>query len=150
MEHNQLSVVIQSLPHVYAVPKLIDQTKVFIEKQQLLEAHVNLRDMESLRDDVLYRLQKARPLFSTTEDGHQNGEALDLVRQFFARVQDLSEELGCTMFSLAHSALTVAHCDPSILVSAVRIIEREELLDVEESRGPPQLLWKPPGRPKRW
>ncbi|XP_040185164.1 exocyst complex component 3-like protein isoform X2 [Rana temporaria] len=150
MEHTQLSVVIQSLPHVYAVPKLIDQTKEFIEKQQLLEAHVNLRDLESLRDNVLYRLQKAGPLLSATEVGQQNGEALDLVRQFFARVQDLSEELGGAIFSLAHSALTVARCDPTILVSAVRIIEREEVLDVEESRGPPQLLWKPPGRPKRW
>ncbi|XP_072278509.1 exocyst complex component 3-like protein isoform X2 [Pyxicephalus adspersus] len=149
-EHVQLSVVIKSLPHIYAVPKLINRTRELIEKQQLLEAHVNLRDLENLRNDVLYRLQKAGPFLSTNEDGQQNGEALDLVRQFFAGVQDLSEDLGHTISSLAHSALTVARCDPSVLVSAVRIIEREELLDVEESRGPLQFLWKPPGRPKRW
>ncbi|KAM5125168.1 exocyst complex component 3-like protein, partial [Mantella aurantiaca] len=150
MDHVQLCVVIQSLPRVYAVPKLMDQTRDLIENQQLLEAHVNLRDLESLRDDVLYRLQKAGPVLSTTEDGHQNQEALDLVRQFFGGVQIVSEELGHAIFSLGHSALAVARRDPSVLVCAVRIIEREEVLDVEESRGPPQLLWKPPGRPKRW
>lgn len=134
----------------FSVPKLIDQTKELIEKQQLLEAHVNVRNLESLRDDVLYRLQKAGPLLSTSEEAQHNQEALDLVRQFFGGVQDVSDKLGHTIFSLAHSALTVARCDPSVLVSAIRIIEREELLDDEESRGPLQLLWKPPGRPKQW
>ncbi|XP_068115656.1 exocyst complex component 3-like protein [Hyperolius riggenbachi] len=150
MEHIQLSVVIQSLPQIYAVPTLIGQSRELIENQQLLEAHVHLRDLESLRDDVLYRLQRVGPLVSTCDDVQESAEALDLVRHFFAGVQDLSEELSNLIFSLARSALNVASSDPSVLVSAVRIIEREEFLDIEESRGPPQQLWRPPGRPKRW
>ncbi|XP_075045561.1 exocyst complex component 3-like protein [Mixophyes fleayi] len=150
MEHVQLSVVIQSLPYIYTVPKMIDQTRDLIEKHHLLKAHINLRDLETLRDDVLYRLQRVRPSVGSSCYVQQSAEAADLVQQFFAGVQDLSEGLGHTLFSLASSALSVASSDPSILVSAVRIIEREEFLDVEDLRGPPQQLWKPLGRPKLW
>ncbi|XP_075694346.1 exocyst complex component 3-like protein [Rhinoderma darwinii] len=146
MEHVQLSVVIQSLPYIYAVPHLIAQTRDLLKNQRLLEAHVNLRELESLRDDVLYRLQKVGPFVDSSD--RPNAEAADLVQQFFAGVQGVSEELGRTLSSLARSALGVACSDPSLLVSAVRIIEREEFLDAEESKG--QQLWKPPGRPKHW
>ncbi|KAM3920339.1 exocyst complex component 3-like protein [Leptodactylus fuscus] len=149
MEHVQLSVVIQSLPYIYAVPKMITQTQDLMENQRLLEAHVNLRELESLRDDVLFRLQKVGPLVDSTDD-QNNAEASDLVLQFFAGVQGLSEELGRMLDSLARSAIGVARSDPSLLVSAIRIIEREEFLDAEETKGPMQQLWKPPGRPKHW
>ncbi|MEE6499637.1 hypothetical protein FKM82_003518 [Ascaphus truei] len=154
MEHVQLSVVIQSLPYIYTVPELVSQTRNLIENQRLLEAHVHLRDLESLRDDVLYRLQRVGPLagakLGNGDAGLHGEDAAELVLQFFAGVQELSEELGHTLFSLANSAVSLACSDPSLLVSAVRIIEREEHLDVEESRGKPQQLWKPPGRPKHW
>ncbi|KAM8946110.1 exocyst complex component 3-like protein [Pelodytes ibericus] len=146
MEHIQLSVVIQSLPYIYSVPELLSQTKVLIETHCLLEAHANLRDLENLRDDVLYRLQRVGPS-SRPQPG---GDAALLVQQFFAGVNDLSVELGHTIFSLASSALSLACSDPTLLVSAVRIIEREEYLDVEELRGPAQHPWKAAGRPKRW
>ncbi|XP_056381303.1 exocyst complex component 3-like protein isoform X2 [Hyla sarda] len=149
MEHVQLSVVIQSLPYIYAVPTMITQTRDLIENQHLLDAHVNLRKLESLRDDVLYRLQKVGPLVDPTDD-QANAEATELVQQFFTGVQGLSEELAHTLFSLARSALGVARSDPSLLVSAIRIIEREEFLDVEETKGPVLQPWKPPGRPKHW
>ncbi|XP_063293761.1 exocyst complex component 3-like protein isoform X2 [Pelobates fuscus] len=141
MEHVQLSVVLESLPYIYSVPELLSQTHVLIERQRLLEAHVNLRDLESLRDDVLYRLQRVGPL-SAAENG---GDATELVEQFFAGVQNLSEELGQTIFSLASSSLSLACSDPTLLVSAVRIIEREESLDLVMSGGSPTS-----GRPKRW
>ncbi|KAM4722308.1 exocyst complex component 3-like protein [Rhinophrynus dorsalis] len=154
MEHVQLSAVIQSLPYIYTVPELVSQTRDLIERQHLLEAHVNLRDLESFRDDVLYRLQRVGPLAGSkhcASDDMQHGEdASVLVQRFFAGVQDLSEELGRTLFSMAYSAVSLACSDPSLFVSAVRIIEREEYLDLEESRGPPQQLWRPPGRPKHW
>ncbi|XP_073515977.1 exocyst complex component 3-like protein isoform X2 [Phyllobates terribilis] len=149
MEHVQLSVVIQSLPYIYAVPNMIAQTRDLIEKQHLLEAHVTLRDLESLRDGILYRLQKAGPLPDAT-DVQPDAEGADLVQQFFAGVQGVSEELRAMLSSLAQSALGVARSDPSLLVSAIRIIEREEFLDAEETRGPMQQLWRPPGRPKHW
>ncbi|KAG9474719.1 hypothetical protein GDO78_003272 [Eleutherodactylus coqui] len=149
MEHVQLSVAIQSLPYIYAVPKQIAETQELLESRHLLEAHVHLRELESLRDDVLYRLQKFRPSLDSTDD-QPNTEAADLVQRFFAGVQGLSEDLGRTLSSLATSALEVARSDPSLLVSAIRIIEREEILDVEEFRGPVQQPWKPPGRPKHW
>ncbi|CAH2308294.1 exocyst complex component 3 [Pelobates cultripes] len=141
MEHVQLSVVLQSLPYIYSVPELLSQTHVLIERQRLLEAHVNLRDLESLRDEVLYRLQRVGPL-SAAENG---GDATELVEQFFAGVQNLSEELGQTIFSLASSSLSLACSDPTLLVSAVRITEREESLDLVMSGGSPTS-----GRPKRW
>ncbi|XP_077145140.1 exocyst complex component 3-like protein isoform X1 [Ranitomeya variabilis] len=149
MEHVQLSVVIQSLPYLHAVPTLIAQSRDLIEKRHLLEAHVTLRDLESLRDGILYRLQKAEASPDST-DVHINDEEADLVQHFFAGVQEVSEELGAMLSSLAKSALGVARSDPSLLVSAIRIIEREEFLDAQEARGSMQQLWRPPGRPKHW
>ncbi|XP_018113604.1 exocyst complex component 3-like protein isoform X2 [Xenopus laevis] len=153
-EHVQLSVVIQSLPFIYTVPELISHTQNLIETQSLLEAHRNLRDLESFRDVVLYRLQRVRPLedpSSCTSEDEQHGEdPAELVQQFFAGVNNLSEDLGRLLFSLAQSAVSLACSNPSLLVSAVRIIEREEYLDAEDTRGSPQQLWRPPGRPKQW
>ncbi|KAG8437247.1 hypothetical protein GDO86_008086 [Hymenochirus boettgeri] len=153
-EHVQLSVVIQSLPYIYTVPEVISQTQGLIENQQILEAHVHLRDLESLRDDVLYRLQRVRtledPKFCSSDDTQCNEDPAELVLEFFSGVHSLSEELGRVLFSLANSAVSLACSNPSLLVSAVRIIEREELLDAEEEILSPQQPWKPPGRPKHW
>uniref|UniRef100_A0A8C5WJF9 Exocyst complex component 3-like protein n=1 Tax=Leptobrachium leishanense TaxID=445787 RepID=A0A8C5WJF9_9ANUR len=132
MEHVQLTMVLKSLPYIYSVPELLSQTHHLIDKQRLLEAHINLRDLENLRDDVLCRLQSG-------------GDAVELVQQFFSGVQDLSEELGRTIFSMASSASSLASSDPTLLVSAIRIIEREEYLDTETFHRSP-----PPGRPKCW
>ncbi|KAM9290543.1 LOW QUALITY PROTEIN: exocyst complex component 3-like protein, partial [Gastrophryne carolinensis] len=144
-EHLQLSVVIQSLPHIHAAPLLIGQTRKLVEEQQLLEAHVKLRDLESLQDEVLRRLEGAGPLARPCRGAQVDPEGLELVTGFFAGVQELSEQLADAIFSLARSAVTVARSDPVLLVSAVRIIEREELLDAEGRRA-----HAPPGRPKRW
>ncbi|KAM4605812.1 exocyst complex component 3-like protein [Discoglossus pictus] len=150
-EHVQLTVVIQSLPYIYTVPELVCETRLLIESHHLLDAHIHLRDLESLRDDVLYRLQRVGPSSDMANDGsHQSGDATELVQDFFSGVHELSNVLGCTLFSLASSAVTLSSSDPALLVSAVRIIEREEYLDAEESRGPPQNQWMPPGRPKHW
>ncbi|KAE8609303.1 hypothetical protein XENTR_v10011771 [Xenopus tropicalis] len=153
-EHVQLSVVIQSLPFIYTVPELISHTKNLIETQNLLEAHRNLRELESFRDIVLYRLQRVRPLEDpsccTGEDVQHGEDPAELVQQFFAGVNNLSEDLGRVLFSLAQSSVSLARSNPSLLVSAVRIIEREEYLDEEDTKGSPQQLWRPPGRPKHW
>ncbi|XP_053558825.1 exocyst complex component 3-like protein [Bombina bombina] len=150
-EHVQLTVVIQSLPYIYTVPEIICQTQSLINSQHFLEVHLHLRELESLRDDVLYRLQRVSPATESTNcTSNYNTDAAKLVQEFFAGVQELSEELGRTLFSLAHSAMSLASSDPTTLVSAVRIIEREENLDAAESRGPQRHPWKPPGRPKQW
>ncbi|XP_053304401.1 exocyst complex component 3-like protein isoform X2 [Spea bombifrons] len=165
MAHVQLSAVTQSLPCLSTVADMAYQTHLLIERRCLLEAHAKLRDFEILRDDVLYRLHRAATLphgvqGPLSSDPHGVGaegavSAAQLgveawVQELFAGVQDLSGELGRVVFSLAGSPISVALSDPTLLVSAVRVVEREEYLDAEESRGPLQKLWKPPGRPKHW
>lgn len=132
----------------------VSETERLVESRRLLEAHARLMELERWQDEVL--LQVCAP-------GGGSGQSLapqdeQMVRDYFSGVGRLVEALGKELWTVVGSSLALARQNPTLFVSAVRIIEREEALDqaLLEERGPG--VWAaagttkplPPGRPRYW
>lgn len=130
-----------------------------MESRRLLEAHARLMELERWQDEVL--LQLCSPSGSGGGGSRTSLAPEDelMVRDYFSGVGRLVEALGKELWTVVGSSLALARQNPTLLVSAVRIIEREEALDealLEErgasgawaGMGNPKPL--PPGRPRCW
>ncbi|KAI5608830.1 exocyst complex component 3 [Silurus asotus] len=135
VQHSQLASAVENLKNIFSVPEIVKETRDLIERGEMLQAHRRLMDLECTRDNLLYE-QHRLDSRSAPEPG--------LIGAYFGEVQGLSDELA------KQRALVTVRRDPTMLVSAVRIIEREERVDrrmLERSR---QTSFLPPGRPKKW
>lgn len=65
-------------------------------------------------------------------------------------MQQLSEQLGKQLWLLLGRSLNTVRKEPQVIVTAVRIIEREERADAYAVQRQKQSGFLPPDRPKRW
>lgn len=139
MRHSQYGAAIENLMHIYNVSESVQKTQELIHNGKLLHAHQALVDLENSRDDLLYELHKL-PSQSPTDR--------NTLKQYFADVEKLSDELGKQIWLILKRTLTSVRKEPQIIVTALRIIEREEMRDAPRERAATGFV--PPGRPKGW
>ncbi|XP_012937446.1 exocyst complex component 3 [Aplysia californica] len=137
----QLSAAQENLKHIFTVPESVKKTKELIMEGKLLQAHKHLTDLEMSRDDLLLAMHK-QPNQSPTDK--------NTVNTYFSEVQDLSKELGKQLWVIIQRTLMSVRREPTLICTALRIVEREERMDVAWTRKCDQTGFMPPGRPKQW
>uniref|UniRef100_A0A670ZTX7 Exocyst complex component 3 like 1 n=1 Tax=Pseudonaja textilis TaxID=8673 RepID=A0A670ZTX7_PSETE len=140
-KHGQLEAVVQMLPQLFSVPQLISEGFYHLQSQNLLKAHLGLMDLERLRDSILSQLHN-RSLLSPSNRTD--------VESYFGGLLELNDALAQHLWRTVAHATKVVLEDPSLLVSAVRIIEREETIDAAVALRSQPHGFLPPGRPKGW
>ncbi|XP_038051319.1 exocyst complex component 3-like [Patiria miniata] len=140
-QHSQLAAAVENLKHIFTVPENIVKTEKYINEERLLAAHKGLMELESSRDDLLYELHK-HPSDNPTDD--------HLLKQYFSEVERLSEMLFRQLKLAMHRVLNAARENPAMVVTALRIIEREERIDKKMLDREKMAGFKAPGRPKEW
>ena len=141
MRHSQYGAAMENLKHIFNVPESINKTRNHIADGKLLLAHQVLMELENSRDDLLYEMHRL-PATSSSDK--------NMLKHYFSEVEKLSDELGKQLWFIIRQALSSVRKEPQIIVTALRIIEREEKADEGSINRQEVTGFISPGRPKRW
>uniref|UniRef100_A0A915EHY8 Exocyst complex component 3 n=1 Tax=Ditylenchus dipsaci TaxID=166011 RepID=A0A915EHY8_9BILA len=145
--HSQYAAAMENLKHIFNVSDTIEKSHEYIMEGKLLQAHKNIMELENARDDLMFEVHK---LHSDRREYDKN-----LLKNYFTDVEKLVQDLAKQIWYICSRALE-AVCGnestaPQQLVSALRIIEREERIDqyyIDQKLSSNQFM--PPGRPRQW
>ncbi|XP_050673843.1 exocyst complex component 3 isoform X2 [Leptidea sinapis] len=138
--HSQYVTAMDSLKHIFTVPESVAKTKQWIGEGKLLHAHQCLTDLENSRDDLLYELHRLP---------NQSSHDKIMLKAYFEDVEMVSNLLEKQIKLILARTLNTVRKEPTVIVTALRIIEREEKRDQMASQED-QSGFMPPGRPKNW
>ena len=141
MRHSQYVTAKENLKHIFTVPESVEKTKQWINDGELLHAHQSLMDLENSRDDLLYELHKLP---------NQSIPDTLMLKAYFEDVETLSQLMEKQIRLVLSRTLNTVRKEPTVIVTALRIIEREEKADHFATQRHKQSGFMPPGRPKRW
>ncbi|XP_008560386.1 exocyst complex component 3 [Microplitis demolitor] len=141
MRHSQYVTAKENLKHIFTVPESVEKTKQWINEGKLLHAHQSLMDLENSRDDLLYELHKLP---------NQSLPDKVMLKAYFEDVETLSQLMEKQIKLVLSRTLNTVRKEPTVIVTALRIIEREEKADQFATQRQRQSGFIPPGRPKKW
>ncbi|GFV14935.1 exocyst complex component 3 [Trichonephila clavipes] len=101
----------------------------------------SLAILEHSRDDLLYEMHKL---------ANQSPTDKNMLKHYFSDVEKLSEEISKQLWLILRRTLNSVRKEPKIIVSALRIIEREESEDSNAVDLFKRTGYMPIGRPKQW
>eukprot|EP00794_Sanderia_malayensis_P003187 gene3187-3658_t len=140
----QLAKTNEHLKQIFNVPEMVERTKNLIINGQYLQAHKNIMDLESTRDEILFEVHQQQ-----LEQGIEFAESEPLDK-YFEQVEAMSNLLGKQLWTVISQTLSAARSNPTQLVTAMRIIEREERADRKSLAQKKKTNFMPKTRPKLW
>lgn len=141
MKHSQYAAAVENLKHIFDVPESVQKSRQYISEGKLLDAHLVLMDLENSRDDLLYEMHRLPSTLSSDKS---------MLKHYFSDVEKISEELGKQLWLIFRLTLNSVRKEPAIIVTALRIVEREEKRDEAALRRQDSTGFISPGRPKKW
>ncbi|XP_014673816.1 PREDICTED: exocyst complex component 3-like [Priapulus caudatus] len=141
VKHTQYAAAVDNVKHIVNVPENVERARAAIDDGNLLLAHKVIGDLEFSRNGLLYELHKQQVDSPTDRN---------FIKQYFADVDTLSDELGKQLWMVVARTLAYVRKEPTTLVTALRIVEREEMKDEFYLQREHQSAFAAPGRPKRW
>lgn len=141
MRHSQLAAAMENLKHIFNVPESVKKCRDYVAEGKLLHAHQQLMELENSRDDLLFEMHRL-PATSSSDK--------NMLKHYFNEVEKLSDELGKQLWLIIRLALNSVRKEPQIIVTALRIVEREEKNDAIAHKRMDQTGFCSPGRPKNW
>ena len=142
LKHSQYAAAVENLKHIFDVPEFVKKARQHIEEGRHLLAHQCLMDLENSRDDLLFEMHR----LSSTTPGDKN-----MLKHYFSEVEKVSDELGKQLWLVFRMALSSVRKEPALIVTALRIVEREEKRDEAALQRQDRASgFVSPGRPKRW
>ncbi|KAM0733533.1 Exocyst complex component 3 [Formica fusca] len=141
MRHSQYVIAKENLKHIFTVPESVEKTKQWINEGKLLHAHQSLTDLETSRDELLYELHKLP---------NQSPADTIMLKAYFEDVEMLSQLMEKQIRLVLSRTLNTVRKEPTVIVTPLRIIEREEKADQFAIQRHKQSGFMAPGRPKRW
>ncbi|GMT16111.1 hypothetical protein PFISCL1PPCAC_7408 [Pristionchus fissidentatus] len=146
--HDQYAAAIENLRLIVEMHELIAESRAALTNGKLLLVHKNIMDLERARDELMYEVHKL--------DGPTTERDKKSLLMLFKDVDDLVNALWKEITVFLKRCLVMMQDaerkeGPTILVSVLRIIEREERIDrYYVERRVPMNNFMPPGRPRRW
>lgn len=141
MQHSQYLTANENMKHLFTVPESIEKTKQWINDGKFLHAHQCLIDLENSRDDLLFEVHKLP---------NQAPSDKILLKAYFEDVEVMSNMLEKQIKLVLSRTLNTVRKEPMVIVTVLRIIEREERADIFALQRHKQSGFMPPSRPKKW
>lgn len=140
-KHSQYVTAMENLKHIFTVQSSVEKAMAWIEEDKLLLAHQCLSDLENSRDDLLFELHKLTK---------QNTHDKITLKCYFDKVDNVSTALQEKLRFIFKRLLNTVRKEPTIVVTALRIVEREEKADQFALQQQKLTGFLPPARPKEW
>jgi len=144
-KHQKLSKTFAHLKLIFNVPETIKNTDKLIKDGKLLQAHKNIMELESTRDDLLFEVY-----LLAQEEESREPITDSPIYQYFRQVENLVNDLQKQLGTIIDRTREAAQNNPTELVTALRIIQREERSDNRCIETEAKSGFMPPGRPKSW
>ena len=137
-KHSQLAAAQGSLDTLAKLPDTVKTAMDLLEEGNFLEAHNLFGELEGAREEVLWEVHRRG-------GGRQEDSAY-----YFQPLEDLAgaleNHIGLTMVR----AIGIVRREPVKLVSALRVVEREEAADDAARLRQQQTGFLSPARPRMW
>ncbi|XP_073846464.1 exocyst complex component 3-like [Musca autumnalis] len=140
-KHSQLATAVENIKHIFNVETSVQKTMALIEEDKLLNAHQCLADLENARDDLLYELHK---------QPKQHASDKITLKRHFEKIDTVAQALEKKLRLILSRTLNTVRKEPKFIVTALRIIEREEKNDQFALQQEKVTSFRPPGRPRQW
>ncbi|PAV56755.1 hypothetical protein WR25_05016 [Diploscapter pachys] len=148
--HRQYAAAMSNLKLILNLKEIVAETKQALEENKLLVAHKHIMDLERARDELLLEMHK-----QGNSSGSDNSK-IQGANSIFADVDPLVRKLHENIRYIAARALEMCSNSeedgPTGVVSALRIVEREERIDryyIQQNKDAKEKFM-PPGRPRQW
>ncbi|CAF0791011.1 unnamed protein product [Adineta steineri] len=141
--YRQLSLAQANLDDIIKTSENVKQVDDLMEQGKLLQAHQLIMEIEKSRNYLLSELHKVQEKDSQTDD-------IRLVTNYFADYERLVARLKQLISFHISRWYDCAISAPEKLVTALRIIEREEQVDRFWTEKKESAGFSPPDRPRQW